>query len=267
MRRRARVDRDSDMMKAAKCPMCGVVHEATGHWALDGADEKRAYRITHCRLCNTPSETFLEMPDQPDVADDDLGFPLAVVPWLAVEFATTADASGTRQPVGGGPARKRGPLASIPDAHRHQSESPRLKATRLLLGGPRLFKHKTETRLDVHRALVKGIPFACLLAFVDRLTFRDVATVMESLCGGTDSLRAWRRKPSSVMPIETASRAWLLAETFAHASDVLGDLVEAEVWMVERALGLKGHTPLDLLWTVQGTEMVHDFLVRLEDGV
>jgi hypothetical protein len=69
-------------VKMAMCPRCKVVHEAVGPKALDGADEERAYRITHCRLCKSPSLTFSPLPDEPDLADDELGYPMAVVPWV-----------------------------------------------------------------------------------------------------------------------------------------------------------------------------------------
>lgn len=69
-------------MKMAACSICRTVHEAVGSQALIGADEERTYRITHCRLCKSSSAKFRQLPDQPDLADDELGYPMAVVPWL-----------------------------------------------------------------------------------------------------------------------------------------------------------------------------------------
>lgn len=69
-------------MRMAVCPVCRTVHEAVDARVLVGADEERTYRITHCRLCESPSTTFRQLPDQPDLADDELGYPMAVVPWL-----------------------------------------------------------------------------------------------------------------------------------------------------------------------------------------
>jgi hypothetical protein len=77
-------------MKMAVCPFCRVLHEAVGAGALDSASDEQAYRITHCRLCESPSSTFVQRPDMPEVADDEFGYPLAVVPWL--------DASVLRKP-------------------------------------------------------------------------------------------------------------------------------------------------------------------------
>lgn len=58
-----------------------------------------------------------------------------------------------------------------------------------------------------------------------------------------------------------------VAETLAKATDIFGTKDEAERWMSRPAMGLDGQRPIDLLQTVQGTELVNDFLVRLEYGV
>jgi hypothetical protein len=69
-------------MKLAICPACQVVHEAVGRDLLEGADEERAYRLTHCRLCAIPCTEFRPLPDGPELLEDELGFPAAVVPWI-----------------------------------------------------------------------------------------------------------------------------------------------------------------------------------------
>lgn len=69
-------------MKVCKCVRCGVVHEAASRTILLNLDEETRYRITHCRLCGSPSSTFSPLPDEADLPDDELGYPVAVVPWL-----------------------------------------------------------------------------------------------------------------------------------------------------------------------------------------
>ncbi len=69
-------------MKLAMCPVCRVVHAAVGRQVLEGADEERAYRLTHCRLCAIPCAQFRPLPDGPELSEDELGFPAAVVPWI-----------------------------------------------------------------------------------------------------------------------------------------------------------------------------------------
>ena len=53
----------------------------------------------------------------------------------------------------------------------------------------------------------------------------------------------------------------------AKASTVFGSREAAERWMGKPAMGLDGHRPIALLRTVQGAELVNEFLDRLEHGV
>lgn len=69
-------------MKVCMCPRCRTVHEAASPAVLTGVDEKLRHRRTHCRLCSLPSEHFTRLPDEPDLSDDELGYPMAVVPWM-----------------------------------------------------------------------------------------------------------------------------------------------------------------------------------------
>jgi len=48
---------------------------------------------------------------------------------------------------------------------------------------------------------------------------------------------------------------------------VLGSQDEAEQWLERPAIGLNQRRPIDLLATAAGTEIVEDFLRRLECGV
>lgn len=69
-------------MNVCKCVQCGVVHEAVPRAKLFVAALEDIYRITHCRHCGSHSSTFAPLPDEPDLGDDELGYPVAVVPWL-----------------------------------------------------------------------------------------------------------------------------------------------------------------------------------------
>lgn len=69
------------------------------------------------------------------------------------------------------------------------------------------------------------------------------------------------------MPAELASRTWHFAEILAKATEVLGGRDDAERWLMREAMGLDGARPIDLLRTVQGAELVKEFLGRLEHGV
>lgn len=81
------------------------------------------------------------------------------------------------------------------------------------------------------------------------------------------TLRRQRETPKKPMPADLASKAWLFAETLAKATEVFGSREQAEAWLNKPAIGLDGQRPIDMLQTVQGTELVNDFLARLEYGV
>lgn len=69
-------------MKVCKCPRCRTAHEAGSPTALQGLDEKLMHRRTHCRLCSLNSEHFTELPDESDLGPNDMGYPMAVAPWM-----------------------------------------------------------------------------------------------------------------------------------------------------------------------------------------
>ncbi len=136
-----------------------------------------------------------------------------------------------------------------------------------LLGGARLFKHQPESRADVHATIVRGMPYATLLFLTDHaklLSEEDVAGVIGI---STRTLRRQKEAPKKAMPADLASRTWLFAETLAKASEVFGGREEAERWMSTEVMGLDGARPIDLLRTLQGAELVKEFLGRLEHGV
>lgn len=87
--------RGCGVMKLSICPGCRVIHEAVGTKVLAGVDEDRRYELTHCRLCELPSEAFRPLPDPPDPADDEIGYPMAVVPWMKDEGPHRIDKQAT----------------------------------------------------------------------------------------------------------------------------------------------------------------------------
>lgn len=81
------------------------------------------------------------------------------------------------------------------------------------------------------------------------------------------TLRRQKETPGKVMPTDLASKTWLFAEILTQAAELSGAREEAERWMMQKAMGLDGARPIDLLSTVQGAELVKEFLGRIELGV
>jgi len=136
-----------------------------------------------------------------------------------------------------------------------------------ILGGARLIKRRPSSRAEVHAMLVDGMPYAVLFHLtsgIQALAEQDVFNVVGI---SERTLRRQKDSPRKTMPADLASRTWLFAETLAKAAEVFGGREEAERWMAGEAMGLDGARPIALMRTVQGAELVNEFLVRLEHGV
>ncbi len=150
---------------------------------------------------------------------------------------------------------------------RHPSSEDMYARSRELLGGSTFSRRKPASRTEIHSTLVAGVPYGALLHLVDSAKGLDEDDIARVLGISTRTLRRQVETPERPMPVDLASKAWLLAETLAKAAEVFGGKDEAEDWMSSRALGLDNERPIDLLQTVQGAEVVGDFLGRLEYGV
>jgi putative toxin-antitoxin system antitoxin component (TIGR02293 family) len=136
-----------------------------------------------------------------------------------------------------------------------------------LLGGSRLLKHKPSSQAEVHAAVVGGIPYSVLFFLTDNIKGFAEEDVANVLGVSTRTLRRQKDAPGKAMPADLGSKTWLFAEILAKAEDVMGSKDDAERWMVEEAMGLDGARPIDLLRTLQGANLVSQFLERLKYGV
>lgn len=139
--------------------------------------------------------------------------------------------------------------------------------SRHYLGGKKFSKRTLSSRSDVHAAIVSGASYGALLHLISQMNGLLEADVAKVLGLSTRTLRRQSEYPDKPMPADLASKAWLFAETLAKATDVFGGKEAAEAWLSKTAMGLDGQRPIDLLQTVQGAELVNDFLTRLQYGV
>jgi putative toxin-antitoxin system antitoxin component (TIGR02293 family) len=123
--------------------------------------------------------------------------------------------------------------------------------------------------LDVHDALLKGLPGSALMTLVG--SFRVLprgGRRLEDAMGV--SLRTMQRKKGDAakrLSTEQAGRTWQFAEILARATKALGSQEAAERWLERPAIGLDRKCPIDLLATPPGAKMVDDYLTRIEYGV
>ncbi|MBI2740596.1 MAG: DUF2384 domain-containing protein [Rhodospirillales bacterium] len=137
-----------------------------------------------------------------------------------------------------------------------------------VVGGPKALGGSIpRNRLEVHTALTKGLPNKAAVHLVQglhQLPENDVLNVIGF------AARSWQRHKGDTkghLNTERSSRAWKFAEILTKATKVFGSQEEAERWLDQPATGLNRQRPIDLLKTQTGTELVEEFLERLEYGV
>lgn len=135
------------------------------------------------------------------------------------------------------------------------------------LGGKKFWRHRLTNRSDVHSVILSGVPYGSLIFFVNQVKWLEEEDVVRVLGISARTLRRQSETPEKSMPADLASKTWLFAETLAKAAEIFGGKEEAERWMSKPAMGLDDQRPIELLQTVQGAELVNDFLGRLEYGV
>lgn len=147
-------------------------------------------------------------------------------------------------------------------------EAAELRQVARLLGGSRVLGQRLRNPLDAHEMLLRGLPGEALNHLIARLVTLPKSDSLEKAVG--ISLRTFQRHqeaPAKKLSQEQSGRAWKFAEILAHAIAVFGAQEEAEAWLQRPATGLNQRSPIDLLATPAGVELVEDFLTRIEYGV
>jgi putative toxin-antitoxin system antitoxin component (TIGR02293 family) len=159
-------------------------------------------------------------------------------------------------------------VAATPDQDFAAREIILLQHSGELLGAGKVFKRVPKSRMEVHSAILDGaFPYAALLTLLSGITLLNETDLTNALGISARTLRRQREAPKKAMPADLASKTWLFAETLTKATEVFGSREKAEEWMNRPAMGLDGRRPIEMLQTAQGTEIVTDFLTRLEYDV
>lgn len=133
-----------------------------------------------------------------------------------------------------------------------------------LLGGTRALGSAPRTLLD----LVEHIRAGLSPKSVERLT-EQLEMSEDELCAalGIPRRTLTRRKNEPRLDPKESEAVLRLARVAGRAADVLGDLAAAHRWLRKPNRALGGRTPLSLLDTELGAELVTDVLGRIEHGV
>ncbi|MBZ9741188.1 MULTISPECIES: antitoxin Xre/MbcA/ParS toxin-binding domain-containing protein [unclassified Mesorhizobium] len=137
-----------------------------------------------------------------------------------------------------------------------------------LLGGPNVLGHSVSSPIEAHEMILNGIPSQALEKLVTHLAVINLADTFEAAFGMSErTFQRHKSDHSRTLSKEQGSRTWNFARILTKATSVLGSQAEAEKWMIRPAMGLDNRRPIDLLTTAAGTELVQEFLDRLDYGV
>jgi putative toxin-antitoxin system antitoxin component (TIGR02293 family) len=139
----------------------------------------------------------------------------------------------------------------------------------MLFGGEKGLEHDISTPIAIHELILTGIPGAAMERLVKQLpAISDDSDAFEKAFGMSE--RTYQRHKADrtkVLSPEQSSRTWNFARLLAKAAAVFGSQADAESWMLQPAFGLEGRRPIDLLATGAGSDLVREYLERLDYGV
>jgi putative toxin-antitoxin system antitoxin component (TIGR02293 family) len=133
------------------------------------------------------------------------------------------------------------------------------------LGGSAYFKLDIRTDFDIIKASESGITKAS----VDELS-RNIGVSKKDMAEEIldVSIKTLERKnPSDKLDKKISSHVLEVARVMQHAFDVFEDEEKAKQWLNHANRALNGATPVQLLDTMTGINMVNDVLTRIEEGV
>lgn len=133
------------------------------------------------------------------------------------------------------------------------------------LSGPApLLQLPSCTAAELREAVRGGLPFTALLELARHLQLspQHIASVL-----GIPPRTVARRKESRHLSPQESDRLYRVARVVSEASETLGSLEKARVWLKSPNRALACETPLDLLDTEIGARQVEDVLMRLNYGL
>jgi putative toxin-antitoxin system antitoxin component (TIGR02293 family) len=133
-----------------------------------------------------------------------------------------------------------------------------------LLGGPSVLHPAPRSALDWVSAIRRGISAAAVDTLVRRLRISQVE--LSSALGIPERTLA-RRKREGSLSSEESAKFVRLARVVQRAEEVFENLDAAVDWLKSANPSLSSQTPLSLVDTEIGAELVMDTLGRIEHGV
>lgn len=135
------------------------------------------------------------------------------------------------------------------------------------LGGRQVWKKPPTTKLQVHEAIQKGLPGRALVFMTQHVTYIPSGTLLDIVGLSRRTMQRRADAPEKPLSQDQGGRLWKFAEILNTAAELFGDQESAERWLTSPAVALEQRSPVDLMTTQPGAEMVEQLLMRLEHGV
>ena len=120
--------------------------------------------------------------------------------------------------------------------------------------------------LGTHDLAVAGLPADQVQAFLDSFQAIPRAALVAVLGISQRTLERALADQRALDP-NASDRALRLLGVLQRAIDTFGSRPAAEQWLAAPAIGLEGRTPLELLQSSEGTDIVKTLLGRMDHGV
>ena len=133
-----------------------------------------------------------------------------------------------------------------------------------LLGGREVLGHEIESEIDMYELGKEGIPKKSLLflaASMD-LSMRAMARILHIA-----ERTLQRKKENDLLGEEVSEHVIQLAEVYSRGTEVIGDSDRFRMWLSAKSPAFGDRSPMEMLSSRYGAQMVLDELGRMEHGV
>lgn len=130
----------------------------------------------------------------------------------------------------------------------------------------RTLSHSVAVRTS--NALIRDIREGVTTSELDRLA-HDLGMRVEDLAIAMrmSSRTLARRRQSGTLNVDESERVVRVARILEAAVAALGSVEDARVWLATRNIGLRNATPISLVDTEPGGELVRNLLGQIQHGV
>ena len=133
------------------------------------------------------------------------------------------------------------------------------------LGGTTHVKQEIHSDFDLIKVSMAGITKASIDALTQYLGISKKNMAEGVLDLSVKTLE--RKEPNDILDKKTSSHALEIAKVLQHAFEVFEDEQKVKQWLNRGNRALNGSTPVQLLNTLTGINMVNDILTRIEEGI